>query len=455
MRNFLRLEMALPIIAALVAVGCRRAIAAPSAPPLRPSEAQVCRGSGNKLLDGLTVDPAKGRVDYLELREEPASLFTDPADDAGDAGVASSTRILGRTGRACAGATDKPTCEAALGKIRSGRGFASRATGSPMAPTMIVTYLVANFGDRFEVVTTEDELRRLLAPIDTTNDVELLAGCGRMLKTPDGWELTKLYTDSGSCQGGVSGWQRFAISLDGISTLREDHVVSRAPTCISGRRPEGLVVGTNETESGSVAEFFAESAFLEAAAVVAFERLADELTMLDAPSELVARARKSRDDETRHAEVMEGFVRRLGCAPRALHIAPRELRSVFAIALENAVEGCVRETFGALVAHYQASAAESAEVRDAMRRIAEDETSHASLSWDVAAWLEPRLSDAEREQLHAARLRALRELSVSLQRGPSRELQGAAGLPGSLEAEQLLAALTRTLAPALAMARAA
>jgi hypothetical protein len=448
MRHLLRLETALPLLAALVAVGCRKVSAAPSQPALRPSEAQVCRGFGDALLAGVTVDPAKGHLDYLELREEPAS-FGDLAD-GGDAGVGPSPTILAKAGRACSGATDKPTCEAGLRQIRSGRGFASRYTGSPMAPKMIVKYLVANFGDRFEVVTTEDELRRMLAPIDTTNDVELLAGCGRMLKVPDGWELTKLYTDKGECSGGASGWQRFAVSTEGVVTLREDHVVSRAPTCISGRRPEGLVARGPEEPWDSVASFFVESAYLEAASVVAFERLAEELSSLRAPRELVARALKSRDDEMRHAEVMKAFVKRSGGAPRALEIAPKQPRSIFAMALENAVEGCVRETFGALVAHYQATTAESAEVRDAMRRIAEDETSHASLSWDVAAWLEPRLSDAERDRLHTARLGALRELSASLEQEPSHELRAATGLPGAREAEQLLAGLADVLAPAIA-----
>jgi hypothetical protein len=447
------------MIAALVAsgsaLGCRSADAAPSTPPLRKSEAQVCRGFGDKLLEGVTVDPAKGHADYLELREEPMSFGSAAAPDGGDAGAGSSPTILGKTGRACATATDQPTCEAALRRIRSGRGFTYRAKGSPMAPQMIVTYLVANFGDRFEVAATEDELRRILAPIDTTNDVELVAGCGRMLKTATGWELTKILTDRGDCWGGTSGWQRFAVSPDGAVTLTEDHAVSRPPTCISGRRPDGLVASTRDEGHGSLADFFAESAYLEAASVVAFERLADELTTLGAPAELVARARKSRDDETRHAAIMDGFVRGLGCTPRAVQIAPMQARSELAIALENAVEGCIRETFGALVAHYQANAAESAEVRESMRRIAEDETSHASLAWDVAAWLEPRLSDAEREQLAGARLGALRELSVSLQRDPSSELRSGAGLPGAVEAEQLLAALARTLAPALATARAA
>jgi hypothetical protein len=456
----LRLETALPVIAALVAsgsaLGCGKARAALSAaPPLRRSEVQVCRGFNDKLLEGVTVDPAKGRADYLELREEPSWVPGEGVPDAGDPRAATSPTVLGRFGTACATATDKPACQAALQKIRSNRGFVSHVTGSGMAPTTIGTYLVANFGDRFEVATTEVELRRLIAPVDTTSDVELVGGCGRMLKTNAGWELTKLFTDPGECWGGTSGWQRFTVSADGVVTLKEDHAVTRAPTCISGRRPDGLVASTPEEGQSSLAAFFAQSAYLEAASVVAFERLADELTKHGAPTELIARARRSRDDEARHAHVMEGFVTRLGSTPLPLEVSPLPPRSLFAMALENAVEGCIRETYGALVAHYQASAAESAELRDAMRSIAEDETSHASLSWDVADWVEPLLSQAEREQLARARVDALHELAVSLQRDPTDEALRAAGVPGPLEADQLLSALTSALAPALATARAA
>jgi hypothetical protein len=460
MRDLLRLETALPMLAALVACGCRSASAAPSAAPpapaLRPTEVQVCRGFTDKLLAGVTIDPFKGKPDYLELREEPRSFGASPvaATDpwARDAGAGPAPTVLARKGTACAKATDRPACVAALGRIRTGSGFSSRMIGSGMAPKTVVTYLVVNFEDRFEVVTNEEELRRMLAPVDTTNDVELVAGCGRMLKTPSGWEVTKLYTDPGGCFGGTSGWQRFDVSLDGIVTEKEDHTVTRPPTCISGRRPTGLVAGASDGAHGSLAAFFAESAYLEAASVVAFERLADELAARGAPAALVARARRSRDDETRHADVMNGFARGLGGTPRSLEVAEAQPRSLLAMALENAVEGCIRETFGALVAHYQATTAGSREVRDAMRLIAEDETAHASLSWDVAAWLEPRLSESERQELDAARQLALRELAASLLREPSHELRTAAGLPDAREAQQLLAGLALTLAPALARA---
>ena len=50
------------------------------------------------------------------------------------------------------------------------------------------------------------------------------------------------------------------------------------------------------------------------------------------------------------------------------------------IARENAEEGCVRETFGALLAAHQAAYACDPEVREVMTRIAGDELRHAALA---------------------------------------------------------------------------
>jgi hypothetical protein len=56
-------------------------------------------------------------------------------------------------------------------------------------------------------------------------------------------------------------------------------------------------------------------------------------------------------------------------------------RSLEELAVENAVEGCVRETYGALTAIWQARTAKDPSVAAAVRRIARDETRHAALSW--------------------------------------------------------------------------
>lgn len=432
MRAPLRLETALPVIAALVAAGCRN-----KPPPLRTGEVQVCQGKTPALLAGLTLAPAKGHADYLELREEALRGQDTPPE--------ARLVTLAKSGVPCASATDKPRCEAALGAVRSKTGFSTRSSGSQMAPSTFVTYLIANFGDEIEVIANDEQLRGLLAPFDTTSDVELLAGCGAMLKVGAQWEVTRSFKDDGSCFGGTSGWTRLTVSESGMLSIKEDHAEHRAPTCISGRRPDGLAPARADEACGDVAAFFAESARLEAASVVAFERLADELSSLGAPADLVARALRSRDDEIRHARTMEALASDAGAVPRPVAVEAPRARSPFAIARENAVEGCVRETFGALVAHYQAHAAESAHIREAMRVIAADETSHASLAWDVAAWLEPRLTEDERRQLVVARTEALDELHVGLRAEPSPSLV-AAGLPGARASERLLTALATLVA---------
>ncbi len=441
-----RFDTLLPFIATLVAshaVGCRThrgttdggTPPTPSpATPATPATVETCRGFGDALLEGITLAPALGRADYLELREETAGLE-----------VYSTPKVLGKSGRACAQATDKPRCEIALRDVRSTIGFIHRVDGNRMVPQSYWTYLVANFGDSFRVIASDGELRQALAPVETTNDVELLAGCGKMVRTPTGWNITKTYVDRGDCYGGASGWKTLAISADGVSSEKENHVVQRPPTCISGRRPQGLKESGQCDARGSLTEYFKESAYLEAASVVAFERLALELEALGAPADLIERASQSREDEVAHASALEALVRSAGGTPRPLAVDVMPPRSAFAMALENAVEGCIRETFGALVAHYQAQAAESEAVRTLMRGIADDETLHASLAWDVAAWLEPRFSADERQQLHTARAHALQELRASLEREPSLAVRATAGLPAAREAKQLLSALASGL----------
>ena len=55
-----------------------------------------------------------------------------------------------------------------------------------------------------------------------------------------------------------------------------------------------------------------------------------------------------------------------------------------------------------------------ADVRDAMRGIADDELRHAALGWAVAAWADTRLSRDAVERVREARDAAGRELHDSL-----------------------------------------
>jgi hypothetical protein len=170
-------------------------------------------------------------------------------------------------------------------------------------------------------------------------------------------------------------------------------------------------------------------AFLEAASVHAFKILRDELRHHGAPRSLIRAAERAARDERRHARAAGALARRYGTRAAAVYVPKRAVRSIEAIAVENAAAGCVQETYGALVATYQAQAAEDPVVRAAMMRIARDETRHASLSWKVMSWLNGRLDTQARARVRDAMHEASAEVARHAMRLRDPELARVAGLP--------------------------
>ncbi|HEX8791622.1 MAG TPA: ferritin-like domain-containing protein [Polyangiaceae bacterium] len=144
--------------------------------------------------------------------------------------------------------------------------------------------------------------------------------------------------------------------------------------------------------------------------MLAFERLARELAHHGAPERLLRALHRAARDEERHADSMGALARKAGASTQRPRLRRTRPRSLEAIALENAVEGCVRETFGAAIVLAQAFTAADPDVRSAMRKIAPDELRHAELARRVARWIEPRLQPAARERVARARARATRDL---------------------------------------------
>lgn len=179
----------------------------------------------------------------------------------------------------------------------------------------------------------------------------------------------------------------------------------------AGRRPEGLAPAELGDTEG-VARWLARAAHFEAASVTAFARLARELRAHGAPSSLVDGARIAARDEVCHARTMARWRDRVGAESVKVVVEPARERSLYAMALENAIEGCVGETFGAFVASRQAKVAEDPEFREDLAVIADDELRHAELSWSVHAWAMTRLEAEERSDIEDAMRRALGELEV-------------------------------------------
>jgi hypothetical protein len=205
-----------------------------------------------------------------------------------------------------------------------------------------------------------------------------------------------------------------------------------------GRRPAGLATARVRAARSAMGDFFARVAHLEAASVNAFVALGHELDGHRAPRALVRMAERCARDERRHARVTSRIARRFGGEVPAVRVARVRTRSLVAMAIENAVEGCVRETFGALVATWQAENARDAEVASAMTAIARDETRHAAMAWAVARWLEPQLDARARARVARAKRDAIAELRRECAAHVDATLVRDAGVPTSTRASELL-----------------
>lgn len=321
-----------------------------------------------------------------------------------------------------------------------------------------VSYLVYTRGDEVGTATSDAEVAALLGAIDTVQEAD--------------WTLRRTWEPMcGSAKGQdftvreVDGGYEFvfANNCERASIIRTVHVAANGAvmekaqrkadpgtqfTCaIAGRRPDGFSRGASDPKATARGAWFSEMAELEAAAVIAFRRLSRDLASLDAPADLRARVRDATRDEIRHTRSMRALARRDGVEPKVPSAPPTSpRRDLIAVALENAREGCVRETYGALVAWHQAIHAADPDVRVAMGTIADDETAHAALSIDLGRWLSERLNGGERHEVTRARAcafvalsRELDELDVaSLEQAP---FERSVGLPARGRAKAMLAAL--------------
>ncbi len=275
-----------------------------------------------------------------------------------------------------------------------------------------------------------------------------VGGCGAQ-RPPDGISCVKSWTvvvPSSCFEGsptlesckvvcGEATWMQCSTAPhdDGTTT------VVCGPLCIEGRRPPCFrELGR---QSSGVSGYFARVAALEAASVDAFRQLRAELRPHRAPRRLRAALSRAARDERRHARATRALMRRFGGASaQETNISSRR-PSLEQLATENAVEGCVRETYGAAVALWQARNATDLTVRAAMQRIAKEELRHAALSLQLQRWLLRRLDRDARQRVAARRRRALDELRAELEIPYEPELAATVGLPSVAAARELYLAL--------------
>jgi hypothetical protein len=212
-----------------------------------------------------------------------------------------------------------------------------------------------------------------------------------------------------------------------------------------GRRPLGHVEGGDERCPDPLGRSLAAMAYLEAASVLAFEQLAAQLQAWHAPPELIARCRAAALDEQAHARWLAALAVQRGASVPTPKLERGDLPADrFTVAMHNAVEGCVHESFSALLAACYSRAADSRVLRRVFARLAVDEARHGQLAWDLHEWLRGQLSADAAAQVDLARTQALAQLHTrarELARLPS-EL----GPPSPEQAEALAQAFVEQLA---------
>jgi hypothetical protein len=398
--------------------------------PLGEFEGSVCVEGADALAE---LAPAEG-VDFVALRSGTP-----------DTGVSLAGAVIDEWGVRCATATDPMACATALDALPF------EASLFRVGIDALTEFdLATTRGEQVSAVSEMAELLDVVGDVDTANEAALVAyaaghemPCGQANVRKEGDGFVLLGTRGHTCGGDVEHFE-ITVSKAGVLSLGEAEVAEEGdPNCAIGRRPEGLRGGARAPRS--VGQVFANAARLEAASIPAFAQLARELDAHAAPRSLVRAAWASRRDEIRHAMVTARLARRFGAAARAPAVARRPARSLVEMAVDNAAEGCVRETFGALVAMLQARTSREPIVRRAMRRIAQDEIRHATLSWAIDAWARGRLPAADRRRLDEVRRRAVASLRAEISRDVAPEVARIAGVPGAEASMRLVSALDGTL----------
>jgi hypothetical protein len=140
-----------------------------------------------------------------------------------------------------------------------------------------------------------------------------------------------------------------------------------------------------------VAEGWAKAARAEHASIASFARFTLELLAVGAPPELVRDAQRAALDEISHAELAFAIAsvyagRPLGPGPLPLDANVLGRLDLDGIVASTVTEGCVGETLAAAEAEAAFEAAVPKAVKNALRRVATDEATHAALAFRFVSW---------------------------------------------------------------------
>jgi hypothetical protein len=190
--------------------------------------------------------------------------------------------------------------------------------------------------------------------------------------------------------------------------------------------PTPLASPRSASVRSQLVEHWTAVGLMEHASIAAFARFTLELLSHGAPPELIVESQLALVDETRHARLAFALAGAyggdaVGPGPLATDGALQG-GDLSEVVVTTIVEGCVGETLAALEAQQAAEQCRDAVVADALRGIARDEASHASLAWKFLAWA------LARDPELASQVRAVFELVADTQGDPDPDTRAAAAL---------------------------
>jgi hypothetical protein len=264
-------------------------------------------------------------------------------------------------------------------------------------------------------------------------------GCGGYAVTSSGRSVT--YDGGGLAdpQLCTTDCPDFGAMIESCQVEEVNDLICWYQFCGIGRLTNGVTPrGCANSALGSE---LANMAAHEAGAALAFAQLTRELERHGVHRSLTRGARRAAREEVRHAQLVGGLARAHG-GRFSVTPARDTQRSLEDIALENAAEGCVRETLGALIGLHQSRHASDPAVRSVMVQVSADELGHSVWSHALAKHLDSQLSLPARRRVREARAAALENAMTELSSEPNRAIGAQLGLPDAERVHTLGLALS-------------
>lgn len=321
--------------------------------------------------------------------------------------------------------------------------------------------LVITQGDVIQILQNEDDIKSFLGSLDNPQKVfswihvhGLALSCNfsdsAVIQNDDGQSWNAVYTEyTQQCAPIVRERVQVNVNVEdwSIAEFARAEISREEGACIGRKPPGSLSFSPAELkpDCNALGVSLARHAAYEAASVVAFEHLKKELEKHNAPRALLNRIESAANDERRHAIQVAALAARYGHQADDFHIEPVSFRDLESIAIDNMQEGCIGETWGALIGLYQAEKAADPAIAETMRSIALEEVEHASLSWAVHDWIVPQLDKKAIDRVNSIKQKSLAKLIEKASVPADQNHVLLAGLPEVAVAKQLADKLVQSL----------